>query len=191
MARRPPLPEHGLPQGAEEGPVADSRLNEHDLSHDRHFAQLDVHNQAPRRWPLRWSMQTSPSADQAAAALADALRSVPPWPRLSRHAAETSVPAASVSASHLVRRRGPDLSPSPRWARRARPPARHREGLAGRTRSLAQRRAVLVQRQRVGGVRLRGVQEGGRVEPGRRRTWSMRYGPSHYRELVRSAVVLL
>ena len=46
VARRPPLPQYGLPQGTEEGPAASRCLKniDLDLSHDTEFAQLDAHN---------------------------------------------------------------------------------------------------------------------------------------------------
>ena len=46
VARRSPLPEYGLPQGAEKGPAASRSLKniDIDLSHDTEFAQLDAHN---------------------------------------------------------------------------------------------------------------------------------------------------
>ena len=44
VARRPLLPEHGVPEGPEERPAAVRGLNEQSLSHDSAFAQLDVHN---------------------------------------------------------------------------------------------------------------------------------------------------
>ena len=44
VARRSPLSQHGVPEGAEERPAAVRGLNDQSLSHDSNFAQLDVHN---------------------------------------------------------------------------------------------------------------------------------------------------